>query len=51
MKSNYTNFPHISNEMIDQGMRRARVERSKAVLAIIDGLFGREKKARGLSEA
>ena len=42
MNKNFTNFPHISNEMIDQGMRRARVERSKAVLALIDGLFGRD---------
>ena len=51
MNKNFTNFPHISNEMIDQGMRRARVERSKAVLALIDGLFGRDKKPRSLSEA
>lgn len=47
MRQTQTTFPHITNEMIDAGMRRARVERSKAVLALIDTIFGsRDSKDR-----
>lgn len=44
MKQTQTTFPHITNEMIDAGMRRARVERSKAVFSLIDTIFGHNDK-------
>jgi hypothetical protein len=37
--------------MIDSGMRRARIERSKAVLSLIDTIFGAKRKPRRLSDA
>lgn len=50
MRHNSTAFPRISNEMIDLGIRRARVERSKAVLSLIDSIFGAGNKKRRLSD-
>ena len=46
MRQTNTTFPHITNEMIDSGMRRARVERSKAVLSLIDTIFGSKTQKR-----
>ena len=47
MRQTQTTFPHITNEMIDAGMRRARVERSRAVFSLIDSIFGtKESKDR-----
>ncbi|MCJ8309409.1 MAG: hypothetical protein HRU27_14480 [Rhizobiaceae bacterium] len=43
MRQTQATFPHITNEMIDAGLRRARVERSKAVLSFIDSIFGNKE--------
>ena len=42
MRQTNTTFPHISNEMILDGMRKARVERSKAMYSLIDTILGRD---------
>ena len=44
-------FPHISNEMIESGLRRARVERSLAMYSLIDGIFGRKRDTRPSSSS
>ena len=49
MRQTQTTFPHITNEMIDAGMRRARVERSKAVFSLIDTIFGAKQDKDSLS--
>ncbi|MEP0945235.1 MAG: hypothetical protein ABJH63_10910 [Rhizobiaceae bacterium] len=47
MRQSQSTFPHITNEMIESGMRRARVERSKFALSLFDTLFGgRSNKKR-----
>ncbi|NKB52179.1 MAG: hypothetical protein GKR97_08155 [Rhizobiaceae bacterium] len=51
MKQTKANFPRISNDMIEGGMRRARVERSKAMYSIIDTVFGRRADTDELSDA
>ena len=50
MLNENSNFPHINNEMIELGLRRARVERSRAFYSMMEGLFGSPKKPSSLSE-
>lgn len=50
MRQNTTTFPHISNEIIKEGIHKGRVERSKALYALIDGIFGRQNSHRDLSD-
>jgi hypothetical protein len=46
MSTNKVNSPVISREVIEASMKRARIERSKAVWNILSGLFSRpEHKA------
>ena len=41
MSNNSWDHPEITGEFIEQSMRKARIERSKAVWAILQGLFSR----------
>ncbi len=45
MKQAKTTFPRISNDMIESGMRQARVERSKAMYSIVEAIFGRKTRS------
>jgi hypothetical protein len=41
MSNNIWDHPEITSELIEKSMRQARVERSKAVWAILQSLFSR----------
>lgn len=41
MSNNIWDHPEITTELIEKSMRQARVERSKAVWAILQSLFSR----------
>lgn len=46
MSNNIWGSPEITTEMIEASMKRARIERSKAMWSILSGLFSRpEHKA------
>ena len=41
MSKNIWDHPEITSELIEKSMRQARIERSKAVWAILQNLFSR----------
>jgi hypothetical protein len=41
MSNNIWDHPEITPELIEQSMRKARIERSKAVWSILQSLFSR----------